>query len=41
MITELQSTTTADLALDAAPANGWTVIDIRNDWKVIFPLEKK
>lgn len=26
-----------DKALDAAPANGWTVVDMKNDWKTIFP----
>ena len=26
-----------DKALDAAPANGWTVIDMKVDWKVVFP----
>ena len=26
-----------DVALDAAPAAGWTVIDMKNDWKTIFP----
>ena len=28
-------------ALAAAPANGWTVIDMKNDWKTIFPFEQK
>lgn len=27
-------------ALDAAPANGWTVVDMKNDWKVIYPTEQ-
>ncbi|HNP37258.1 MAG TPA: HAD family hydrolase [Woeseiaceae bacterium] len=27
-----------DKALDAAPANGWIVIDMKKDWKSIFPL---
>jgi haloacid dehalogenase-like hydrolase len=26
-----------DKALDDAPANGWTVVDMKNDWKAIFP----
>lgn len=26
-----------DKALDAAATNGWTVVDIKNDWKDIFP----
>jgi len=26
-----------DLALDAAHAAGWTVVDIKNDWKTIYP----
>ena len=26
-----------DLALDAARAAGWTVVDMKNDWKTIFP----
>lgn len=26
-----------DKALDAAPAAGWTVIDMKNDWKTVFP----
>jgi phosphoserine phosphatase len=26
-----------DVALDAAPAAGWTVVDMKNDWKTIFP----
>ncbi|MCX5581734.1 HAD family hydrolase [Kaistia terrae] len=28
---------TLDKALDAATANGWTVVDMKRDWKVIFP----
>ncbi|QEH38904.1 haloacid dehalogenase-like hydrolase [Aquisphaera giovannonii] len=27
-------------ALDEAPARGWTVVDMRRDWKVIFPAEE-
>ena len=29
-----------DVALDAAAINRWTVIDMKKDWKVIFPFEK-
>jgi hypothetical protein len=25
---------------DEAKRNGWTVISMKNDWKVIFPWEK-
>ena len=28
-----------DKALDAAALNGWTIVDMKNDWKRIFPLE--
>lgn len=28
-----------DKGLDEAKAKGWTVIDMKNDWKVIFPFE--
>ncbi|MCC8971868.1 haloacid dehalogenase-like hydrolase [Bradyrhizobium sp. Cham227] len=28
-------------ALDAAPAAGWTVVDMKNDWKPIFPFGSK
>ena len=27
--------------LDEARAKGWTVVDMNNEWKVIYPLEKK
>lgn len=30
-----------DKALDAAAENNWTVVDMKNDWKVIYPFEKK
>jgi hypothetical protein len=30
-----------DKALDAAAANKWTVVDMKRDWKVIFPFEKR
>jgi phosphoglycolate phosphatase-like HAD superfamily hydrolase len=29
-----------DKALDEAQAKGWTVVDMKNDWKVIHPFEK-
>ncbi len=29
-----------DKALDAATVNGWTVIDMKSDWKTIFPFQK-
>jgi hypothetical protein len=28
-----------DTALDEANAKGWTVVDMKNDWKTIFPLD--
>ncbi len=30
-----------DKALDEASARGWTVVDMKNDWKVIYPFQKK
>jgi phosphoserine phosphatase len=30
-----------DRALDEAKTRGWTVVDMKQDWKVIFPFEKK
>ncbi|HJV36824.1 HAD family hydrolase [Geomonas sp.] len=27
--------------LDEAQAKGWTVVDMKQDWKVIFPIEKR
>jgi phosphoglycolate phosphatase-like HAD superfamily hydrolase len=30
-----------DKALDAAQAEGWTVVDMKNDWKSIFPFGSK
>lgn len=30
-----------DKALDAALANGWTVVDMKNDWKIVHPYEKQ
>lgn len=29
-----------DKALDEAPRRGWLVVDMKNDWKVIYPFEK-
>jgi hypothetical protein len=29
-----------DKALDEANARGWTVVDMKKDWKVIYPFEK-
>ena len=26
---------------DAAVAKGWTVVSTKDDWKIIFPFEKK
>ena len=28
-----------DKALTEAPARGWIVVDMKNDWKTIFPFE--
>ena len=30
-----------DKALDEAQAKGWTVVDMKNDWKIIFPFGKR
>jgi hypothetical protein len=30
-----------DKALDAAAAAGWTVVDMKNDWKTVFPFRGK
>lgn len=30
-----------DKALDEAQAKGWTVVDMKRDWKLVFPFEKK
>jgi phosphoserine phosphatase len=30
-----------DKALDEAQAKGWTVVDMKNDWKTVFPLWSK
>jgi hypothetical protein len=29
-----------DKALDEAQAKGWTVVDMKKDWKVVYPLAK-
>jgi hypothetical protein len=29
-----------DKGLDAAPLNKWTVVDMKNDWKIIYPFER-
>jgi hypothetical protein len=29
-----------DKALDEAPKRGWLVVDMKNDWKKIYPFEK-
>jgi hypothetical protein len=34
------STGQLDKALDAAGSNGWIVVDMKNDWKVIYPPKK-
>jgi phosphoserine phosphatase len=30
-----------DKALDAAAVNQWTVVDMKSDWKIVFPFELK
>ena len=30
-----------DKALDEARAKGWTVVDMKREWKAVFPFEKK
>ena len=30
-----------DKALDEAQTKGWTVVDMKNDWKIIYVFEKK
>ena len=30
-----------DKALDEAQAKGWTVVDMKRDWKLVFPFEKR
>ena len=29
-----------DKALDEAPRRGWTVVDMKQDWKVVYPFQK-
>jgi hypothetical protein len=29
-----------DKALDAAPAKGWTIVSMKDDWAAIFPPTK-
>lgn len=29
-----------DKALDEAKARGWTLVDMKQDWKVIYPFQK-
>jgi phosphoserine phosphatase len=30
-----------DKALDEAAAKGWTVVDMKNDWRTIYPVERR
>lgn len=30
-----------DKGLDYAKDNNWTVVDMKNDWKVVYPFEGK
>ena len=30
-----------DKGLDEAQRNGWTVVDMKRDWKIIYPFEKR
>lgn len=29
-----------DKALDAAGKNGWSVVDMKRDWKQVFPFQR-
>ena len=29
-----------DRGLDEAPKRGWTLVDMKKDWKVVFPFER-
>jgi hypothetical protein len=29
-----------DKTLDEAPKRGWTAVDMKRDWRLIFPLQK-
>ena len=31
---------TLDKALDEGRERGWTIVDMKDDWKVVFPAEK-
>ena len=35
------STGRLDKGLDEAKAKGWTVVDMKHNWKVIFPKQEK
>jgi hypothetical protein len=39
--TETKVGTFTQALYDEAKKNGWTVISMKNDWKVIFPFESK
>jgi hypothetical protein len=30
-----------DKGLDEAPAKDWTFVDMKQDWKMIYPFEKR
>lgn len=30
-----------EAGLVEAKAKGWTVVDMKNEWKIIYPFEKK
>ena len=30
-----------DKALDEAPTRGWSVVDMKSDWKIVYPFENK
>ena len=30
-----------DKGLDEAAANNWTVVDMKNDWAIVYPFEKR
>jgi hypothetical protein len=32
---------TLDKGLDEANEKGWTIVDMKDDWKIIYPFEKK
>jgi hypothetical protein len=32
---------TLEKGLEEAKARNWTVVDMKQDWKIIFPFEKK